>query len=162
MSLFRNPKRVQYAIAAFVLLLLLLFAARSRGSELQVEGGAAMLRGYAPTLGLSIQWPGAGPAGTDYEAGFNLIGESTYHDADVTNQSVWYGMLWDGYRAIELGIGAAYFNVESPYTCQFTFALGARWRVTGRVAVQWRHYSTAGSCRPNVGRDLGTISYFFR
>lgn len=162
MSLFRNPPKAKIAIVVFVLLLLALFALKSRGSELQVEGGAAVLRGWAPVLGLSIQWPDAGPVGTDYEAGFNLIGESTYNDEDVTNQAVWYGMVWDGYRAIELGIGAAYFNIESPYTCQFTFALGARWRVTERVAMQWRHYSTAGSCRPNVGRDLGTISFFFR
>jgi hypothetical protein len=70
-------------------------------------------------------------------------------------------MLWDGYRAVELGIGAAYFNVESPFTCQTTFALGARWRITKRLATQWRHYSTGGSCQPNSGRDLATVSWRF-
>jgi hypothetical protein len=161
MSLFRNPKSAQIGIVIFVLLLLLLFAVKSRGSELQVEGGAAVLRGYTPALGLSIQWPDAGPAGTDYELGFMLVGDGSYNEVDFGNQVVWYGMLWDGYRAVELGIGAAYFNVESPFTCQFTFALGARWRFARRVSAQWRHYSTAGSCQPNSGRDLATISYRF-
>lgn len=162
MRLFRNPKSAVYLIVAFVLALLVLFAIKARAdSTLQVEGGAAVLRGYTPTLGLSIQWPQAGPAQTDYELGFMLIGDGTYDDEDFGNQVVWYGMLWDGYRQIELGLGAAYFNIESPFTCQFTFTLGARWRVTERVSAQWRHYSTAGSCQPNTGRDLATVSWRF-
>lgn len=161
-KLFRNPKSVVYLIVAFVLALLLLFALHARAeSTLQVEGGAAVLRGYTPALGLSIQWPRAGPADTDYELGFMLIGDGTYDDEDFGNQVVWYGMLWDGYRQIELGLGAAYFNVESPFTCDFTFALGARWRITERVSAQWRHYSTAGSCQPNTGRDLLTAAWRF-
>lgn len=159
MKLFRN--KAEWLVVLFVIALLTLLAISARASELQVEGGAAVLRGYTPTLGLSIQWPDKGPAHTDYELGFMLIGDGTYNEVDFGNQVVWYGMLWDGYRAIELGIGAAYFNVESPFTCQFTFALGARWRFTERMAAQWRHYSTAGSCAPNSGRDLATISYRF-
>lgn len=162
MRLFRNPKSAVAIIVVVVLALLWFFSRESRAeSTLQVEGGSAVLRGYTPTLGLSIQWPLAGPADTDYELGFMLIGDGTYNEVDFGNQVVWYGMLWDGYRDIELGIGAAYFNVESPFTCQFTFALGARWRFTSRLAAQWRHYSTAGSCAPNSGRDLATINYRF-
>lgn len=161
MRLFRNPRPTVYLIIGFVVLLLLLFSITSRASELQVEGGAAVLRGYTPTLGLSIQWPGAGPANTDYEVGFNLVGDGTYNGVEFGNQVTWYGMLWDGYRGIELGLGAAYTNVENPFACQFTFALGARWRIAERVAAQWRHYSTAGSCQPNTGRDLLTLSWRF-
>jgi len=161
MRLFRNHKSTVWLIVAFVAALLVLFAIRARGSELQVEGGSAMLRGYTPTLGLSIQWPGAGPAGTDYELGFNLVGDGTYDGAEFSNAVTWYGLLWDGSRAVELGIGAAYTNVETPFTCQLTFALGARWRATERVAAQWRHFSTGGSCQPNVGRDLLTVAWRF-
>lgn len=161
MKLLRNPKSSLYLVAAFVVLLLMLFSMRARSSELQLEGGAAVLRGYTPTLGLSIQWPDKGPAGTDYELGFMLVGDGTYEEQEFGNQIAWYGMLWDGYRDVELGIGAAYFNVPSPFTCQFTFALGARYRVTPRVSAQWRHYSTGGSCQPNSGRDLLTVSWRF-
>ena len=161
MKLLRNPKSSLYLIAAFVILLLVLFARHARASELQLEGGAAVLRGYTPTLGLSIQWPDKGPAGTDYELGFLLIGDGTYNGREFSNQGLWYAMLWDGYRDIELGIGAARFTVESPFTCQTNFALGARWRITERIATQWRHYSSAGSCYPNYGRDLLTLAYRF-
>ena len=161
MRLFRNPKSSLYLIAAFVIVLLVLFARHSRASELQLEGGAAVLRGYTPALGLSIQWPDKGPVGTDYELGFLLVGDGTYNDVEFSNQVAWYGMLWDGYRAVELGIGAAYFNVESPFTCQFTFALGARWRITKRLSTQWRHFSTGGSCDPNSGRDVLSVAFTF-
>ena len=161
MRLFRNPKGAVYLIAAFVLALLLLFAIKSEGSELQVEGGAAVLRGYTPTIGLSIQWPDQGPAGTDYEFGFLLIGDGNYDGAEFGNQVTWYAMLWDGYRAVELGLGAAYTTVENPFACQTTFSLGARWRFSERASAQWRHFSSAGSCQPNVGRDLLTLSWRF-
>ena len=158
--LFDNPTKAVYVIVAFVVLLLLLFSITSRGSELSVEGGSAVGRGETPTIGLDIRWPTAGPARTDYELGFNLIGESVYKDKPVSNQIAWHGMLWDGYKNFEMGIGAAYFNVPSPYTCDLNFALGARYRL-GRVAVTWRHFSSAGSCHPNIGRDLLTAAWSF-
>jgi hypothetical protein len=161
MALFRNPKGAVYAIVAFVIVLLLLFSIRSEGSELQVEGGAAVLRGYTPTIGLSIQWPDKGPAGTDYELGFLLIGDGDYNGVEFGNQVTWYAMLWDGYRGVELGLGGAYTTVENPFACQATFSLGARWRPTDRISAQWRHFSSAGSCQPNVGRDLLTLSWRF-
>jgi len=161
MRLLRNPKSSLYLVAAFVILLLLLFARHSRASELQLEGGAAVLRGYTPTLGLSIQWPDAGPVGTDYELGFLLIGDGSFNGQEFGNQVAWYGMIWDGYRSVELGIGAAYFNVESPFTCQQTFALGARYRINDKFSAQWRHFSTGGSCDPNTGRDIASIAWRF-
>jgi hypothetical protein len=160
-ALFGNRKKMVYVIVAFVAALLLLFAIKSRGSDLTFEGGAAMVRGETPAIGLNIQWLRAGPVGTDYELGFDLIGQSTYRNVDVSNQIVWHAMLWDGYKKAELGIGAAYFNVPSPYACQFGFTLGARWRFTDHLAAQWRHYSSAGSCTPNVGRDLLTLGWRF-
>ena len=87
MRLFRNPKSSLYLIAAFVIVLLVLFARHSRASELQLEGGAAVLRGYTPALGLSIQWPDKGPAQTDYELGFLIIGDGEYNDAGIQQPS---------------------------------------------------------------------------
>lgn len=161
MRLFRNKLPETVLIVIFVIALLALFAHYARGSELQFEGGSAMLRGYTPTIGLSIQWPLAGPANTDYEFGFMLVGDGTYNEVEFSNQVTWYGMLWDGYRQVELGLGGAYTTVENPFTCQETFALGLRWRFAKRAAAQWRHFSSAGSCQPNTGRDLATVSWRF-
>lgn len=159
-SLFRNPKKVVYIIAAFVAALLFLFSVKSRGSDLYVEGGSAMLRGETPALGLNINFPRAGPVNTDYEVGFLLSGESTHYRGNA-NAFTGYGLIVDGYKNFEMGLGFAYTNVEWEYTCQLTAALMARWRFTPRIAAQWRHFSSAGSCKPNAGRDFLTVSWRF-
>jgi len=161
MRLFRNSKGTVIAIVAFVVALLVLFAVRARAEQtLAFEGGMAMLRGQTPAIGLTIGCPDCGPVGTGYELGFDLIGDS--HDyQDSPNAIGPRVMLVDGWRRAELGLGFQWWNVETPYTCQFTFALMARWRFTDRIAAQWRHSSSAGSCRPNVGRDLLAVGWTF-
>jgi hypothetical protein len=164
MKLFRNKFKDQVAIYAFVVAFLVLLAVHPRScaaSELSVEGGAAMLRGMTPTLGLDIRWPGAGPVGTDYELGFNLIGDSQWDGQYSPNALTLHGMLWDGYGPLEMGLGFAYTTVPQVYHCQTTFALGARWRLTDRLALSWRHFSSGGSCDPNTGRDLAVVSWKF-
>lgn len=159
-KLFDNDKPVVYAIVIFVLLLLAFFAIPSRGSELAVEGGSAVVRGETPALGLNLRWPQQGPARTDWEAGFLLSGQSD-HNRDNPNAFTLYGMLVDGYKNFEMGLGFAYTNTEWEYTCQETAALMARWRFTPRLTVQWRHFSSAGSCKPNAGRDFATVMWRF-
>jgi hypothetical protein len=159
-KLFDNPRSAVYAIVVFVLILFTLFAIKARASDLYVEGGAALVRGETAALGLNINWPQQGPAHTDWEAGFLLSGTSEYY-RENPNAITLYGMLVDGYKNFELGLGFAYTNVEWEYTCQETFALMARWRFTPRLAAQWRHFSSAGSCKPNAGRDIATISWRF-
>jgi hypothetical protein len=161
MRLFRNPKGAVYAILAFVAILLLLFSVKSRGEQtLEFEAGAAVLRGETPVIGLTIGCPECGPVNTSYEFGFDLVGDS--HDYEDSPNSIGPRvMLVDGYKKFEAGLGFQWWNVATGYTCQFTFALMARYRATDRVAVQWRHSSSAGSCRPNVGRDLVTVAWRF-
>lgn len=160
-SLFRNPKGAVYAIAAFVAILLLGFAISARGDEtLSFEGGSTMLRGETPTIGLNIACPLCGPVNTDYEFGFDLIGESS-ENTDNPNVIQLHAQIVDGWKNAEIGFGFYYQNVETEYVCQFGFHLLARYRFTERVSLQWRHSSSAGSCRPNAGRDLLTIGWRF-
>ena len=160
-KLFDNPKPALYAIVVFVGLMLLLFSVKSRGEELYFDAGSAVARGETPAIGLNIAWKEAGPVNTDYELGFKLIGSSTYRDEDQSNQFVVHGMLVDGWKNFEMGMGFAYFNVESDYTCQFTYSLLARYRFTQRIHLQAHHFSSAGSCDPNVGRDVVTFGWRF-
>ena len=161
MRLFRNARGTVIAILVFVVALLVLFAVRARAEQtLAVEAGAAVLRGQTPAIGLTVGCPQCGPVGTSYEFGFDLVGDS--HDYGESPNAIGPRvMLVDGWKQAELGLGFQWWNVETGYTCQFTFALLARWRFTDRLAAQWRHSSSAGSCRPNVGRDLLTVSYGF-
>ena len=160
MKLFNNEKPVIIAITVFVLLLLLAFSCTSRGAELRVEAGSATVRGETPAIGLELRWPLAGPVNTDYEVGFLLSGTSTNRQENP-NAFTGYGMIVDGWKKAELGLGFAYTNADWEYTCNLTAALMARYRFTERVAVQWRHFSSAGSCDPNAGRDFATISWRF-
>lgn len=161
MRLFRNSPRAVAAILVFVVALLVLFAVRARAEQtLAFEGGAAVLRGETPAVGLTVGCPRCGPVGTDYEFGFDLVGDSHDYEDDPNVIQV-RAQIVDGWRRAELGLGFYWQNVETEYVCQFGFHLLARYRFTGRLAAQWRHSSSAGSCRPNYGRDLLVVSYRF-
>jgi hypothetical protein len=159
-KLFNNTKPMIVVIAIFAVLFLTLLAFKARSEELYVSGGSTVLKGETPTIGLSIAWKGAGPKNTDYEFGFNLIGESTYYKSN-SNQIVLHAMLVDSWKKFELGFGFAYFNVPSEYACQKTFTILTRWRFSSRFHIQEQHFSSAGSCSPNLGRDLVTFGYRF-
>ena len=159
-KIFDNEKGVVAAIVIFVLLLLTLFSIKARGSELTFEGGSAMVRGETPVIGLNVRWPRQGPVNTDWEAGFLLSAQSE-EKRENPNAFTGYGLIVDGYKNFEMGLGFAYTNVEWEYSCQLTAALMARWRFGQRMALQWRHFSSAGSCKPNPGRDFLTWSWRF-
>jgi hypothetical protein len=159
-KLFNNKKTVLAAIIVFVGIFFSLLAIKARSEEIYVLGGSAIVRGESPTLGLNIAWKEQGPKNTDYELGFYLIGESE-HYRDNSNQVVVFGNLVDGYKKFEMGLGFAYFNNQSEYTCQTTFSLLARWKFSSRFHVQAHHFSSAGTCTPNAGRDLLLIGYRF-
>ena len=160
-SLFRNPKAAVYGIIAFIAILLTLFAFKARAEQtLEVEAGSAMLRGETPSIGLNIACKLCGPVNTDYEFGFDLIGDSTDKQYNP-NVIQLHAHIVDGWKNAEVGFGFYYQNVETEYVCQFGFHLMGRYRFTDRISAQWRHSSSAGSCKPNVGRDLLTVSWRF-
>src|SRR5690606_25611750 len=140
--LFRNPKPALYAILLFVACLLLLFAISSRAAEqtLTLEAGSAIVRGETPTIGRNSACLRCGPIDTDYEFGFDLIGESTYHGENPNAIQV-HAQLVDGWKRAELGLGFYYQNSPGAYVCDFGFHLLARYRFTDRIAAQWRHSS---------------------
>ena len=130
MRLFRNPKGAVYGIIAFVAAAADAVRDQARAEQtLQFEAGAAVLRGETPAIGLTIGCPGCGPVGTNYEFGFDLVGDS--HDYSESPNSIGPRvMMVDGYKKLALGLGFQWWNVETGYTCQFTFALMARYRAT--------------------------------
>lgn len=156
-KLFDNPGPVVVGIVVIVALLIWLFATPARGDQvLYLEGGSAMLRGETPTLGFNVACKLCGPANTDYEYGFELIGTSS-HYRDNPNVIQLHAQIVDGWKNLELGLGFYWLNTDHEYTCREGFHLLARWRFTERIALQWRHSSSGGSCKPNAGRDLLTL-----
>lgn len=160
--LFRNSPKVLWLIVVFVILFFLLLANPARaGQRLSVEAGSAIVRGPAPTVGLTIGCPLCGPAKTDYEFGFQLIGSSDHPYGPQPNAIVAHAAIVDGWKNYELGLGLYAHNVKWAYNCQVGFHLLGRYRFSDHASIQWRHYSTAGSCRPNPGRDLLTFGWRF-
>lgn len=124
---------------------------------LSLEAGIAT--GEVPALGVTVGGL-AGPVGAHYELGFDFVGDS--HDyASSPNAIGPRAMLVKTWGKAEAGLGFQWWNVETEQSCQFTFALLARWRFTERWAAQWRHASSANSCRPNQGWNLFTVGYRF-
>lgn len=124
---------------------------------LSLEGGIAT--GEVPVVGATVGGL-EGPVGTHYEFGFDLVGDS--HDYESSPNAIGpRAMLVKGWGKAEAGLGFQWWNVESRESCQFTFALLARWRFTERFSAQWRHASSANSCRPNQGWNLFTVGYRF-
>jgi len=161
-KLFENRKKVLYIILGFVAVWLFILSVDVRAeSELRFDGGMAVLKGETPTIGMNIKWPLAGPVNTDYELGFHLIGSSdTPKKPDSPNSITAYGMLVDGYKWYEMGLGFGLTNNDNKYHCRATFTLmaGAKWK---RLTLRWYHNSSAGSCRPNTGRDLVKVGWRF-
>lgn len=156
-----NPRVILWIVVAFVAGLVVLFSVKARADQtLALEAGSTVLRGETPTLGFNVGCPGCGPVGTDYEFGFELIGKSS-HYRDNPNVIQLHAQIVDGWKRFELGLGFFWQNVPQEYTCDFGFHLLARYRFTDRLAVQWRHSSSAGSCRPNAGRDLVSVGWQF-
>jgi len=159
--LFRNSKPAVYGILAFVLVLLVLWSVHARADQaLTLEAGSAMIRGETPTVGVTVNCGRCGPINTDYEFGFDLIAESTHYRYNPNVIQV-RAQLVDGYKRFEAGIGFYYQNVPTEYVCQFGFHLMTRFRISDRIALQWRHSSSAASCTPNAGRDLLTLGWSF-
>lgn len=159
--LFRNKGSALYMIVVFVAFLLVMFSCEARSDQtLTLEGGSAVLRGETPTLGFTVACQECGPVRTDYEFGFELIGESDHyrHNPNVIQL---HAQIVDSWRRFGLGLGFYWQNVPQEYTCDFGFHLLARYRISDRFAIQWRHSSSAGSCSPNAGRDLVTFGIRF-
>lgn len=160
-----NPRngKTQALVAAFLIALigfLSCYSQQAEGSELRFETGAAMLRGWTPALGISAYYVDVGPGYTDLELGVDLVGESTHRKLPQSNTATVYGMVWaNGGPRVQLGLGLAFTQGEQTYTCDKTFALGARYQHSRRLSVQWRHFSSADTCQPNTGRDLLTVSW---
>jgi hypothetical protein len=135
--------------------------AGDRGA-LAFEAGQSVIRGPATAIRLSITWPGSGPAGTEYTCGMGLITASDYRSEEQPTQAVLDCELVKNFGRIAFGVGPSYLkNVDSYNGSNLNFALVARWQISDRLSVQWRHWSNAGMVRPNAGRDIVSVGLTF-
>ncbi|HRC61588.1 MAG TPA: hypothetical protein PLX85_00005, partial [Dehalococcoidia bacterium] len=95
----------------------------------------------------------------NYECGLGLVGSSrdqtASHDSGPQrNQMFAECLIVDGFQRVDLGLGLAYLqNVDWYNGSNLNFSLLARWRITDRFWLTYRHWSNSGTVMPNRGRD---------
>lgn len=151
-------------VVAFVLLLLLGFC-REAKADVTVELGPTFLSGeysksgailiredfdnhYSLALGFMGEQEVTDRSGNTYHPGVNLFVQG--------QRQVRLGQHW------ELGLGVAHFNAtHRGLSSHFNAALSVGWE-KGPWSFHFRHWSNAGSSRPNMGQDLFTLGYTFQ
>lgn len=159
--LFNNRKPVAIAVLVFVLL----FASyQAFAGEFEV----------GPTFTSEFN----GGAGLTYsqrvmpklDLGVSLISSQEWDDGRVSignNGNVWLAFVAERpaswrYVPHELTIGpSVWIKTQSPINgCVLGYTLGFKYRF-GDWGVGWRHWSNAGTCKPNRGQDLLVFSRRF-
>jgi len=163
MALFRNPRPVVYGISVFVLAAIAAFGSRCRAEPIfQVEAGAAIIRGQAEVLGLTVLWPEAGPKDADFSLGLELIGSSRYGAREQPNQVGLQVQMVDGFGRFDIGLGIVFLQNTDAYNgSRANFSLLAGYRFTDRLSLIVRHWSNAGTTDHNLGRDRLLLTWRF-
>ena len=180
--LFQNPKPVQYAIAVFVLILLVAFATTCRASEpssasadrsdVTFGAGQVYLSGQAPAIRMGVQWKPEPWDGTlfgrrndDYviETALTLVGSVDYKGRRAENNIGASVLYIDGFGPVDVGIGLVYLqNTDFRNGTNLNFELALGYRPTKNLGIQVRHWSNAGTRDPNRGTDMVFVTWAFR
>ena len=166
MALFNNPKGVQYAIAAFIVILCLSFAVKCRADEthyVQVSGGSTVVRGQAPALDIEFNVPASVAKGASWQSGFTIVGSSTFYGVDQPNNAYYYGRIVDGFGHFDVGLGVCALHHTDAYNgATVNFNLMAAYRLPFGATITYEHCSDAGMTRVNLGRDILLLGWRFR
>ena len=147
-----------WIILAF--LLLLIFFAYKEANALELEAGPGLLSGEYSEGGVLMISERLGK----WSIGGGYVSPQHCHcnyPADLEENIFFQGQRILEYKRAELGIGAAYFqNTNRALGKNLTWSLslgmgGEHW------SIRLRHYSNAGSGKPNLGQDMLTIGYAF-
>ena len=164
-KIFNNPKKTVYLVLAFVTLFVsyLYFSADADAEEIEI--GPTYTSEFNGGFGITFSERFSGK----YDLGLSLISDQSWNNVNVGNN----GNFWAAYVVprperwwyvlpSELVLGANYWiKTEAPITgCNVGYILGLKYRFDD-FSVGWRHWSNAGSCKPNLGQDLLTFGYRF-
>lgn len=154
-------------IVAFILILILGFAKESKADErtgVQVEIGGGFLSGqYSKAGAISVQQR----FDNKFSLGMGYISEQWVIPRKEPKTWMQENLWVQGQRHVDLGhfdlgIGIAYFNsTNRALGSHFVAALSVQYNVSDRWNIKLRHFSNAGSARPNMGQDMIMVGYRF-
>ena len=164
-KIFDNPKKTVYMVAAFVALFLSYLYFSSNADAAEVEVGPTYTDTFNGGFGITFSERFSGK----YDVGLSLISDQTWKNVSVSNN----GNFWAAYVVqrpdkwwyvlpSELTLGGNYWiKPQAPIAgCHLGYILGLKYRFDD-FSVGWRHWSNAGSCKPNRGQDILTFGYRF-
>jgi hypothetical protein len=162
MKLFNNPKK---AVALIMLVILLFAAYKSEATEMEL--GATYTGEFNGGYGITIierVFDGK------MDIGVALISDQQWENVSVSNNGNFFLSYvatrpenWWIVLPTEVHIGASHWiKTQSPINgCHLGYLLGLKWRVTDHASIGIRHWSNAGTCRPNRGQDILTFGWRF-
>lgn len=146
-------------VAAF--LLVLLYGLANEADAAEIEAGPTFLSSEFSESAYLLLTEKYGK----YSFGIGLVGPQTcYCRSDTTdvrqNAFVQVQRLVPIYRKFSVGIGVSYWNGTSRVNgSHFAFPLSLRYDINDRLFVGLRHWSNAGSAKPNLGQDAIYIGW---
>ena len=164
-KLLDNPKKAVWGILGFIALFLsyLFFAPDAEAAEF--EAGPTYTGEFNGGFGVVFSERFAGK----YDVGISLISAQQWENVDIGNNgNVWAAYVakrpdnWWVFLPNEFSLGpSAWIKTQSPINgCILGYHLGLKYRI-GDASIGIRHWSNAGSCRPNRGQDLLTVGWRF-
>ena len=161
-----NSAPVVVILFVFVLLLALGIAFKGRRAigapVIQLSTGSSVLRGPAPVLGLSFDYP-SGRGGDVWRSQLLLVGHSDFRGVAYPNSYMAGEQYVTGFGGFDVGLGLAYLANPLPFNgVHMNFNLSLGFRFAFPVAIAYEHFSCAGSCSPNLGRDVVLVGWRFR
>lgn len=169
MSLFRNPPKVVIIIGIFVaafaagLIWNKAHSAPVDAPYVQLSGGSAVVRGYAPVLDLTFTEPAPQLHGAYWQESLTVIGSSTFNGQQAPNNFVARGLFVDGFGKFDIGLGLSWMQNPAPFNgSAVNFNLQLAYRLPLGATLTYTHLSNAGTKLPNYGRDIVLVGWRFR
>jgi len=158
-----NPKKVQITVALVVLAALFAYGTKCHGEEVVFSGGTTVAHGPAEAIDLSWRFPSE-VTDAYWQASLTLVGDSEYGGRQP-NQAAAQVLYVDGFGPMDIGIGAALLQNVDRYNgshANFALQIGYNFRLFGvDLYAQYRHWSNAGTVKPNLGRDIVFVGHRF-
>ena len=173
LKLFDNPKPVVFAIMAVVGMFLLYKCSDAHAGE--IEFGPTFTGEFNGGVHISYS-ERVRVDGAAIDLGLTLIGEQDFKGETIGNNgNVWVSFVaekpdgWWGILPGEISIGAAYWiNKDSRLIGdELGYQLGVRWLLPedwprwAPDAIGVRHWSNAGTAKPNRGQDVLALGWRF-
>ncbi len=166
---FTLPKAAAIAVIVFLGLFFLAISCEEAEADTILEVGAGVLSGEfsgTPILIVAERFQGK------YDIGVGLVGEQTCECGDfkldleketpVPTLAMIFVQRVVTWKRVELGLGFGFWNKTSRVSGSvLMLPLSLKLKLTDRLSLGVRHFSTGGSGRPNLGQDMVSLSWRF-